>query len=46
MGVIVEQEDRHSYRGNENGRYIQVMGPNGLQQWDVAWVSFVDEDED
>jgi hypothetical protein len=35
MGVIVEQADRHSYQGTEESRYIQVMGPNGLEQWDV-----------
>ena len=45
MGVIVEQNDNHRWNGNEVGRYIQVMGPNGLQQWNVAWVSFVEEDE-
>ena len=46
MGVIVEQNDQQRWNGNEVGRYIQVMGPNGLQQWDVAWVAFVEEDED
>ena len=46
MGVIVEQNDQQRWNGNEVGRYIQVMGPNGLQQWNVAWVSFVEEDSD
>jgi hypothetical protein len=46
MGVIVEQNDQQRWNGNEVGRYIQVMGPNGLQQWNVAWVSFVEEESD
>tara|TARA_Y100000593_G_scaffold76507_1_gene141418 strand:- start:929 stop:1423 length:495 start_codon:yes stop_codon:yes gene_type:complete len=46
MGVIVEQENRHGYQGVEEGRYIQVMGPNGLEQWDVRWCEHLEEDED
>jgi len=46
MGVIVEQEDRHSYQGKEEGRYIQVMGPNGLEQWDVRWCTHLEELEE
>ena len=50
-GVIVEQDDQHLYRGDyEKGRWIQVMGPNGLQQWDVRWCAHIEdldeEDED
>ena len=50
-GVIVEQDDQHLYRGDyEKGRWVQVMGPNGLQQWDVRWCAhiedFSEEDED
>lgn len=46
MGVIVEQEDQHSYQGKEEGRWIQVMGPNGLERWDVRWCEHLEEDED
>ena len=47
-GVIVEQEDQHLWRGDyEKGRWVQVMGPNGLQQWDVRWCAHMDDmDED
>ena len=47
-GVIVEQEDQHLWRGDyEKGRWVQVMGPNGLQQWDVRWCGHMDDmDED
>ena len=50
-GVIVEQEDQTLWRGDyEKGRWVQVMGPNGLQQWDVRWCAhiedFSEEDED
>ena len=46
-GVIVEQEDMTLYRGDyEKGRWVQVMGPNGLQQWDVRWCTHLEEDED
>ena len=49
-GVIVEQEDQTLWRGDyEKGRWVQVMGPNGLQQWDVRWCAHIDdmdEDED
>ena len=45
-GVIVEQEDRHSYQGKEEGRYIQVMGPNGLEQWDVRWCEHLEEEDE
>ena len=43
-GVIVEQEDQHLWRGDyEKGRWVQVMGPNGLQQWDVRWCGHMDD---
>ena len=47
-GVIVEQDDQTLWRGDyEKGRWVQVMGPNGLQQWDVRWCAHLeDEDED
>ena len=50
-GVIVEQDDMHLWRGDyEKGRWVQVMGPNGLQQWDVRWCTHIEdieeEDED
>ena len=50
-GVIVEQDDMHLWRGDyEKGRWVQVMGPNGLQQWDIRWCTHIDdmdeEDED
>ena len=49
-GVIVEQDDMQLWRGDyEKGRWVQVMGPNGLQQWDVRWCTHMDdmdEDED
>jgi len=49
-GVIVEQEDQTLWHGDyEKGRWVQVMGPNGLQQWDVRWCAHMDdieEDED
>ncbi len=49
-GVIVEQEDQTLWHGDfEKGRWVQVMGPNGLQQWDVRWCTHLDdmeEDED
>ena len=47
-GVIVEQDDMQLWRGDyEKGRWVQVMGPNGLQQWDVRWCAHMDDmDED
>ena len=50
-GVIVEQDDMQLWRGDyEKGRWVQVMGPNGLQQWDIRWCAHIDdmdeEDED
>ena len=50
-GVIVEQDDMQLWRGDyEKGRWVQVMGPNGLQQWDIRWCSDIEdlseEDED
>ena len=46
-GVIVEQENtRANWKSEyEEGRYIQVMGPNGLQQWDVRWVTHLEDDD-
>ena len=50
-GVIVEQDDMQLWRGDyEKGRWVQVMGPNGLQQWDIRWCTHLEdldeEDED
>ena len=49
-GVIVEQDDMQLWHGDyEKGRWVQVMGPNGLQQWDVRWCTHMEdmeEDED
>ena len=49
-GVIVEQDDMQLWHGvYEKGRWVQVMGPNGLQQWDIRWCTHLDdldEDED
>ena len=50
-GVIVEQDDMQLWHGDyEKGRWVQVMGPNGLQQWDIRWCTHIDdldeEDED
>ena len=47
-GVIVEQDDMQLWHGDyEKGRWVQVMGPNGLQQWDVRWCTHMDDmDED
>lgn len=50
-GVIVEEDDMRLWTGDiEKGRWIQVMGPNGLQQWDIRWCAHIDdldeEDED
>lgn len=47
-GVIVEQEDMTLWSGDfEKGRWVQVMGPNGLQQWDIRWCTHVEDmDED
>ena len=46
-GVIVEQDDQTLWRGDyEKGRWVQVMGPNGLQQWDVRWCAHLEDEED
>lgn len=47
-GVIVEEEDMQLWSGDfEKGRWVQVMGPNGLQQWDIRWCTHIDDmDED
>ena len=49
-GVIVEQDDMQLWQGDyEKGRWVHVMGPNGLQQWDIRWCTHIDdmdEDED
>jgi len=46
-GVIVEQEDQTLWQGDfEKGRWVQVMGPNGLQQWDVRWCAHLEDEED
>tara|TARA_B110000495_G_C22472845_1_gene292984 strand:+ start:13 stop:510 length:498 start_codon:yes stop_codon:yes gene_type:complete len=45
-GVIVEQENGQMWRGDyEEGRWLNVMGPNGLQQWDVRWCETVDDED-
>ena len=46
-GVIVEQEDQTLWRGDyEKGRWVQVMGPAGLQQWDIRWCTHLEDEED
>jgi len=49
-GVIVEEDDMTLWSGDiEKGRWVQVMGPNGLQQWDIRWcthIEDIEEDED
>ena len=50
-GVIVEENDMQLWNNEyEKGRWVQVMGPNGLQQWDIRWCTHMDdmdeEDED
>ena len=49
-GVIVEEDDMQLWGGDiEKGRWIQVMGPNGLQQWDIRWcthIEDIDEEEE
>jgi len=49
-GVIVEEDDLQLWNNEvEKGRWVQVMGPNGLQKWDIRWcthVEDVDEDEE
>ena len=46
-GVIVEEEDMHLYNNEyEKGRWVQVMGPNGLQQWDIRWCTHMDDMDD
>ena len=50
-GVIVEENDMQLWNNEyEKGRWVQVMGPNGLQQWDIRWCTHIDdldeEDED
>ena len=43
-GVIVEEEDMQLYNNEyEKGRWVQVMGPNGLQQWDIRWCTHMDD---
>ncbi len=36
-GVVVETEDS-PYRGRQRGRYVEVLGPQGLQSWDATWL--------
>ena len=51
-GVIVEEDDMQLWNNEiEKGRWVQVMGPNGLQRWDIRWCTHIDdvsydEDED
>ena len=43
-GVIVEEEDMHLYNNEfEKGRWVQVMGPNGLERWDIRWCTHMDD---
>ena len=42
-GVIVERIVNFA---NEEGRWLSVMGPNGLQQWDAKWCETLGEDEE
>ena len=43
-GIVVEADAERNYRGKESGRCVNVLGPNGLQQWDASWV-FIKEDD-
>ena len=46
-GVIVEEDDMTLWSGDiEKGRWVQVMGPNGLQQWDIRWCTHIEDEED
>jgi len=46
-GVIVEEDDMRLWSGDiEKGRWVQVMGPNGLQQWDIRWCTHIEDEED
>ena len=46
-GVIVEEDDMQLWGGDyEKGRWVQVMGPNGLQQWDIRWCTHLEDEED
>ena len=46
-GVIVEEDDMQLWSGDiEKGRWVQVMGPNGLQQWDIRWCTHLEDEED
>ena len=46
-GVIVEQNNMQDWRGDyEEGRWLNVMGPNGLQQWDVRWCEILEEEDE
>lgn len=49
-GVIVEEDDMQLWNNEiEKGRWVQVMGPNGLQRWDIRWCTHIDDvsyDED
>ena len=46
-GVIVEEDDMTLWGGDyEKGRWVQVMGPNGLQQWDIRWCTHLEDEED
>lgn len=49
-GMIVEEDDLQLWNNEiEKGRWVQVMGPNGLQRWDIRWCTHIDDvsyDED
>ena len=37
-GVVVETEDS-PFGGRQRGRWVQVLGPQGLQDWDATWLT-------
>ena len=43
-GIVVEADDFRGYDGKQSGRCVNVLGPNGLQQWDASWVFIKEED--
>ena len=43
-GIVVEADDFRGHTGKQSGRCVNVLGPNGLQQWDASWVFIKEED--
>ena len=43
-GVVVETEHTRGYRGKQSGSIVNVLGPNGLQEWSATWVFIEDDD--